>query len=113
MANAANRKQLDARARQDKAARAAELGDVRMMMSDPRGRAFAYRMLTYTGVEGLLKFQSNAMSLAHDVGVHSVGRWLLDEIREACPEQELIMRREAAIVAQRAEMQEEADNANE
>lgn len=79
-------------------------------MDAPVGRAMMFRLIGKTGADSPLPFTPNAMNMAHDLGVQSVGFALLAEIREACPEQEAIMRREAAIVAQRADMQEDLDN---
>lgn len=113
MANAANRRKVEAASRQERAARAAELQAVSNVMATPPGRAFVHRLLTMTGAERELPFSPNAMTLARDAGTQSVGYWLLAEIRQACPEQELVMRREAALLAQRAEMQEDADNVSD
>ena len=110
MANAASRKQVDQAARREKGARHGELADLRSVMEQPRGRSLIYRLLAETGAEGVLAFSPNAMTLARDVGVQSIGHWLLSEVREACPELELTMRREAAILAQRADMQEELND---
>lgn len=110
MANAGDRRQVEQASRREKGARRAELDGIRFLMSEPLGRALAHRVLATTGTEGVVAFSPNAMALSRDVGVQSVGFWLLAEIREACPEQELIMRREAAARAQRAESQEELDD---
>jgi hypothetical protein len=110
MANAANRKAVEAANRREKGARNSELEDVRHLMSTPRGRSLTHRLLTVSGCDRALPFNANAMSLSHDVGVQQMGFFLLSEIREACPEQELVMRREAAILAQRAALQDEVDD---
>lgn len=110
MANANDRRQVQDTARREKGARKGELESVRYLMAAPIGRALAARLLEHTGTEGVVPFSNNAMSLSRDVGVQSVGFWLLAEIRAACPEQELIMRREAAERAERAAMQEELDD---
>jgi hypothetical protein len=103
---------VEAASRREKGARRNELEDVRQLMATPRGRSLAHRLLTVSGCDRALPFNANAMNLSHDVGVQEMGFFLLSEIREACPEQELIMRREAAILAQRADIQEEADDVN-
>ncbi len=113
MANAANRRQIEAASRREKGIRKAELDGVRYLMEAPVGRALAYRLLEQSGAEKPLPFQSNAMNLARDVGVQSFGFALLEEIREACPELELVMRREAAVLANRIDEQEELEHANE
>jgi hypothetical protein len=107
--NANDRRQVDEARLRDKAARASEIDEVRYLMSDPRGRSLVKRFLEATGVDRALTFQPNAMLLAHDVGVQKIGHWLLDEVRIACPEQELVMRREAAQRAARLTMQEDHD----
>ena len=110
MGNANDRRQVEATARREKGARRGELEQIRFLMSEGLGRALMLRILTQTGAEGVLPFSPNAMTLARDVGVQGVGHWLLAELREACPELELKMRREAAERAKRAQDQEELDN---
>lgn len=109
MANAADRRKVEAAARDEKAQARAELEQVRLMMSDVRLRALVKRLLDMTGVDTAPPFSPNAMVLAQQNGVQSVGHWLLAQIRRACPEQELVMRQEAAALAQRAELQETSD----
>jgi len=113
MANASDRKQIEAANRREKGARMAELADVKHVMSEPRGRAVVARLLERTGTDAPTPFSSNAMTLARDVGVKSVGEWLLLEVRAACPEQELVMRREAAILADRIARQDEVKDGHE
>lgn len=110
MANLNDRRQVEAAGRREKGIRKGELEQVRFLMSEPIGRALAWRLLEQTGADRALPFVPNAMNLAHDTGVQSMGYFLLAEVREACPEQELVMRREAATRAQRAQDQEELDN---
>lgn len=110
MANLNDRRQVEAAGRREKGVRKGELEQVRFLMSTELGRALVFRLLDHTGADRALPFVPNAMNLAHDTGVQSVGHYLLAEVRAACPEQELVMRREAAHRAQRAEIQEELDN---
>lgn len=110
MANAADRRRVQDAARYEKAQVRTEIEQVRLLMSDPRLRAFVKRFLDMTGVDKAPAFSPNAMVLAHDTGVQSIGHWLLAQVRAACPEQELVMRQEAAALAQRAELQESADD---
>ena len=110
MGSASDRKKVEQAGRRERGARVAELDGVRYLMGSPVGRALVARLLDVTGTEKAPPFSANAMTMARDVGVQSVGYLLLAEIRQACPEQELIMRREAALLAQRADMQEELDN---
>jgi hypothetical protein len=65
-------------------------------MSEPVGRALAWRYLQMTAADRAVPFSPNAMQLAHDNGVQKAGHWLLEEIRAACPELEPKMRIEAA-----------------
>jgi hypothetical protein len=114
MANASNRRAIEQAARQEKGKRASELREVQYLMMDPRGRSLAHRLMNeWTGADSPLPWSSNAMTLARDSGVQSVGFRLLQEIRAACPEQELVMRREAATLAQRAEMSEDVPDDDE
>lgn len=110
MANANDRRDVEQAGRREKGARKGELEQVRFIMGDPLGRAWVHRFLDLSGADRAPAFSANAMNLARDVGVQSVGFMLLNEIREACPEQELVMRREAASRAKRAQVQEELDN---
>jgi hypothetical protein len=110
MSNANDRRQVEAATRREKGLRTTELDEVRWLMSEPLGRALAYRVLERTGAEAVVPFTANAMNLARDVGVQSVGFWLLGEIRAGCPEKETIMRLEAADRARRADLQDEVDN---
>lgn len=97
----------------EKGARRGELDAVRFLMHDPRGRAFVARLLELTGCERLTPFQPNAMTLAHDVGVRNLGLWLLEEVRAACPDQELVMRGEMQAREARAQMTQEAEDGND
>jgi hypothetical protein len=110
VANAADRRKVEAANRREKGARRSETQDVIHVMSEVRGRSLMHRILEKTGCNAPLPFSPNAMNLARDVGVHSVGEWLLAEIRAACPQQEFLMRKEAATVAERIDIQEQADD---
>lgn len=110
MANAGDRRKVQDAARYEKAAKRTEVEQVRLLMSDIRLRAFVKRFLDMTGVDVAPPFNPNAMVMAQQNGVQSVGHWLLAQVREACPELELLMRQEAAALAQRAELQENVDD---
>lgn len=112
MSNAADRSAVQRSSARERAQRKGEIEEVRALMRDPIGRRLAARILRLTGVDDPGHFNANAMALARDHGVRSLGYWLLGEIREACPEQELVMRKESLTLAQRAELQDEVDDAD-
>lgn len=103
---------VDAAARREKGAIASELSDIRFVMGDPRGRAWVWRVLERTGANQGVAFTPNAMELARLVGVQSVGNALLEALRVACPELEIVMRKEAAQRADRARLEQENDDDN-
>lgn len=94
----------------ENAQRKSELDAVKHLMQTPLGRAMAWRILDVTGCNRPIKYKPNAMDLAHDVGVRELGDWLLEEIREACPEQELVMRSEYLQRVKRAQLAEQQAN---
>lgn len=94
----------------EKAQRKAELDSVRFLMSTPLGRSLAHRLLDACGIDRRTPFQPNAMVLAHDHGTQELGYFLLDEIREACPELELVMRKESLVRAKRADLTQEVED---
>ena len=110
-----NRADVQRTATLERAQRKTELDAVRHMMQTPLGRFMVWRILGETGCNRAIPFQPQAMVLAHDIGVRSMGEWLLEEIREACPEQELVMRQEALTREKRAlldaEQHDDSDNA--
>lgn len=110
MGSTNNRRDVEQAGRREKGARRGELESVRFLMSEPVGRALAWRLIQRTAADSPLPFSTNAMSLSRDAGVQSVGFWLLGEIREACPEQEVVMRREAALRAERQTMAEDIED---
>ncbi len=90
--------------------RKAELEAIRFVMRDPIGRRFMQRLIDATGADREPAFQPNAMTLAHDAGVRRLGFFLLQEIRTARPEQEVVMGPDTLRAAQRADTQEEFEN---
>jgi hypothetical protein len=110
VANANDRRNVEQAGRREKGERKGELEQVRYLMASALGRSLVHRILDFTGADRALPFVPNAMNLAHDTGVQSVGHYLLAEVREACPEQELVMRQEAAQRSKRANLQEELDH---
>jgi hypothetical protein len=112
MAHAGDRPSVQRAATRERAARKSELDQIRFLMREPIGRRLAQRLLDATGADRQPTFSPNAMTLAHDHGVRELGFFLLSEIREACPEQELVMRQETISLARRADLQDEVDDAN-
>jgi hypothetical protein len=112
VAKTTDRQALQNARTREKADRRWELDGVRHLMSEPVGRALVQRLLEKTGVDRPIPFQPNAMVLAHDVGLQALGHWMLAEVRAACPELELAMRREYVAREQRSELEDEASNDN-
>lgn len=110
MGSTNDRRAVEQASRREKGARRGEIESVRFVMSEPVGRALVWRIVERTNADRPLPFSTNAMSLSRDAGVQSVGFWLLGEVREACPEQEVVMRREAALRAERQTMAEEIED---
>lgn len=110
MARTNDRRAVQSTATLENAARKAELDAVRFLMSTPLGRSLMARIMVQTGVDRASVFTPNAMNLAHDFGVRALGDWMLAEVREACPELELVMRHESLQRAKRADLTEEAQN---
>lgn len=104
-----NRHAQERAASVEKGIRKGELAGVRYLMQDAVGRALAWRYLQVTGADRAVPFSPNAMQIAHDAGVQEAGHWLLAEIREACPEQESVMRKEARGRDERLTLAEEQD----
>ncbi len=101
---------VDKGAKREKYLRANELAAVRAVMGSPAGRAWAWRIIERSGANDGVAFTPNAMVLAEQVGIQSLGHAILAEIRLACPETELVMRREAAdrLARLEAELENEA-----
>lgn len=110
MGSTDNKRDVEQAERRARGARRGELDQLRYVMGEALGRAMIWRVLERTGAEVPLPFSTNAMSLSRDAGVQSVGFWLLGEVRAACPEQEVVMRREAALRAERQAMAEDIED---
>ncbi len=114
MAKTNAQRDVDKAARRDKGRYASQLSETRVVMGTPQGRAWVWRLLEVTDVNQGVAFTPNAMELSRVVGVQSVGNAVLAEIRVACPEQEIVMRQEAAHRAAREALENEApDDDNE
>lgn len=90
------REEATARARaKDERLRAKQFeGDLRAIMKQPAMRRVLSQFLAHTGIDAS-PFNTNGMAMGRSVGLQDAGRWWLDRIREACPEQEVVMRNEA------------------
>lgn len=76
-------------------------GDIQALMQQPAMRRVLAEFLRYTGLDGS-PFNTNAMAQSHGIGRQDAGRWWIDLVRDHCPEQEVVMRTEAAAEAQLA-----------
>jgi hypothetical protein len=70
-----------------------EIGDLKWLMSNKRGRRFVYRMLERAGV-WRLSFSTNALSMAFAEGTRNEGLRLLAQITEHCLDRYAEMLRE-------------------
>jgi hypothetical protein len=80
-------------AAKQRAARKAEAGDIKWLMSSKQGRRLMWRMLRDARVFQL-SFNTNAMQMAFNEGMRSVGNLLLDEVMTLCPDQFSVMEKE-------------------
>lgn len=62
-----------------------EIGDLKWLMSSPRGRRFVWRLLDLSG-PFRLSFDTNAMKMAFNEGNRNLGNQLLNEVMKLCPE---------------------------
>lgn len=60
-----------------------EIGDLKWLMSNKRGRRFVYRLLERAGV-WRLSFNTNALSMAFAEGTRNEGLRLMAQITEHC-----------------------------
>ena len=91
------RGQEQAQADADAAARAAadlELGDLKWLMSNKRGRRFVHRLLERSGVFRL-SFDQNALRMAFNEGTRNEGLRLIAQLTEHCSERYIEMLTEA------------------
>lgn len=77
-----------------------EIGDIRWLMSEERGRRLVWRLLAMTGVYRS-SFNSSGSVMAFNEGQRNIGLKLVADIHEACPEQYTRMRKEAISASQR------------
>lgn len=96
---AQTRARLDAEAVQ-RHQRSQELEDLKWVMSDARGRRFVWRLLSQARVFHA-SFTGEALSSAFNEGARSAGLKQLADIHEACPQQYLVMTKEAKRDARR------------
>lgn len=88
------------------------IADLQAIMATPRGRSFVMRLLRNTRCDDVPMYVSNAMDLARDNGMRTIGLALLADIREHCPDQEFVMRSEQVERDRRAALAEEAEHGN-
>lgn len=112
MANAGSRRSVKAASEREQIDMRTAIADLQAIMSTPRGRSFVMRLLLSTRVDDVPMYVSNAMDLARDNGMRTIGLALLSDIREHCPEQEFVMRSEQVERDRRAALAEEAENGN-
>lgn len=74
--------------------RSQELEDLKWVMSDARGRRFMWRLLSQARVFHS-SFTGESLSSAFNEGLRSAGLKHLADIHEACPQQYLVMMKEA------------------
>lgn len=70
-----------------------EVGDLKWLMSNKRGRRFVYRLLERAGV-WRLSFNTNALTMAFNEGTRNEGLRLLAQITEHCPDRNAEMLQE-------------------
>lgn len=71
-----------------------ELGDLKFVLSNKRGRRFVHRLLMRSGV-WRLSFDQNALRMAFNEGTRNEGLRLIAQITGDCPERYLEMMQEA------------------
>lgn len=99
--DAQSRIKLEAEAAQ-RQQRSVELEDLKWVMSDARGRRFMWRLLSQARVFQA-SFTGEALSSAFNEGARSAGLKHLADIHEACPQQYLVMTKEARRDARRTD----------
>lgn len=67
--------------------------DLKDTLSRPEARRILWAFLQHSNVDGTA-YQSNAMGMAYGTGLQDGGKWWINAIREFCPEQEAVIRRE-------------------
>jgi hypothetical protein len=77
-----DKREEDARKR---AARQTEIGDLKWLMSSPRGRRIVWRLLDLAG-PFRMSFNTNAMQMAFNEGNRNLGLRLFNEVMTLCPE---------------------------
>lgn len=85
-----------------------EVADLKLVMSTPEGRRNTWRTLAKCGVHRQ-SYVPDSNGTAFNEGQRSVGLWLYENLETHCPEQYLLMQREAVQRAQieRREIEDE------
>lgn len=78
----ADKREAEARKRVQ---RQQEIGELKWLMSSPRGRRIMWRLLDLAGVYRI-SFDPNAMKMAFNEGNRNLGNQLLKEVMTLCPE---------------------------
>lgn len=71
-----------------------EIDDLKWLMSNKRGRRFAYRLLEVAGV-WRLSFHTNALTMAFNEGLRNTGLWLVNALTTHCPDRYFEMLKES------------------
>lgn len=71
-----------------------EVGDLKWLMSNKRGRRFVFRLLERAGV-WRLSFNTNALTMAFNEGTRNEGLRLLAQISAHCPDRYTEMLKES------------------
>lgn len=74
--------------------RETEIGDLRWLMGDPRGRRVMWRLLEGSGIYRS-SFSTDPLVMAFAEGERNRGLRLLDEITQHCPKNLIEMQKEA------------------
>ena len=90
--NAADREQVAAAKKLEKEVRKDELADMRLLLSDPAGRRFLWRMLKRCGLYRL-SYTGNSETYLRE-GERNVGLWLMTELSQANPDAFFLMQKE-------------------
>lgn len=77
-----DKQEIDARKR---VSRQQEIGDLKWLMSSPRGRRIMWRLLELSG-PFRISFDTNAMKMAFNEGNRNLGNQLFNEVMTLCPE---------------------------
>lgn len=92
--DASDPKMVKAAKRRAERAREAELEVVKAVMGLPQGRKWVWSILSKARLFQS-PFAANALVMAHNAGEMNIGLYILGQIMEACPDQYMVMAKEA------------------